>query len=69
MMDHAKKDDLSKMQANFIDAICLPIYQVSNCVHDLNVQNPSWVVVWIDILEQSEEVSYIVATTHDVYIL
>lgn len=30
-MDRAKKDDLPKMQVDFIDAICLPVYQVSNC--------------------------------------
>ena len=29
MMDRDKKDELPKMQVGFIDAICLPIYQVS----------------------------------------
>ena len=27
-MDRRKKDELPKMQVGFIDAICLPLYQV-----------------------------------------
>lgn len=27
-MDRGKKDDLPKMQVDFIDAICLPVYKV-----------------------------------------
>ena len=29
MMDRDKKDQLPSMQVGFIDAICLPVYQVS----------------------------------------
>ena len=30
MMDRKKKDELPKMQVGFIDAICTPIYKVTN---------------------------------------
>ncbi len=29
MMDRRKKDELPSMQVGFIDAICMPIYQVN----------------------------------------
>ena len=32
-MDRAKKDDLPRMQVDFIDSVCLPVYKVSSDVH------------------------------------
>ena len=29
MMDRDRKDELPEMQINFIDSICLPVYEVS----------------------------------------
>ena len=29
-MDREKKDELPRMQVGFIDAICLPVYEVGN---------------------------------------
>ena len=30
MMDRGKKDELPQMQVGFIDAVCLPLYKVSD---------------------------------------
>ena len=30
-MDREKKDELPRMQVGFIDAICLPVYEVCRC--------------------------------------
>ena len=31
-MDREKKDELPRMQVGFIDAICLPVYEVGNII-------------------------------------
>lgn len=33
MMDRDKKDELPKMQVEFIDAICTPVYEVRVYIH------------------------------------
>jgi hypothetical protein len=33
MMNREKKDELPSMQIQFIDSICMPVYQVSVCVN------------------------------------
>ena len=35
-MDREKKDELPRMQVGFIDAICIPVYQVSKQSYAVN---------------------------------